>query len=248
MKFYSLSSGSSGNSTLIEDNNHYILIDVGITYKDLTSKLEELNINVNQIEAVLITHNHIDHARSIKFFNDDIRYGIGGYFSLPAKNYLNPYNTYKFNDLEVFVLPASHDIDTINFVIKNKEETLVYITDTGYISKKNLGYLSNADYYFFESNHDVKMLMESNRPIFLKKRILSDNGHLSNETASEYLMSLIGEKTKEIMFIHLSDVANTKDVCINTFNNIATKRNKDITKLTISCAERHSISKGGKRD
>ena len=91
MKFYSLSSGSSGNSTLIEDNNHYILIDVGITYKDLTSKLEELNINVNQIEAVLITHNHIDHVRSIKFFNDDIRYGIGGYFSLPAKNYLNPY-------------------------------------------------------------------------------------------------------------------------------------------------------------
>ena len=177
--------------------------------------------------------------------NDDIRYGIGGYFSLPAKNYLNPYNTYKFNDLEVFVLAASHDIDTINFVIKNKEETLVYITDTGYISKKNLGYLSNADYYFFESNHDVKMLMESNRPIFLKKRILSDNGHLSNETASEYL---IGEKTKEIMFIHLSDVANTKDVCINTFNNIATKRNKDITKLTISCAERYSISKGGKRD
>ena len=141
MKFFSLSSGSSGNSTLIEDNGHYILIDVGITYKDLTSKLEELNINVNQIEAVLITHNHIDHVRSIKFFNDDIRYGIGGYFSLPAKNYLNPYNTYKFNDLEVFVLPASHDIDTINFVIKNKEETLVYITDTGYISKKNLEYL-----------------------------------------------------------------------------------------------------------
>jgi phosphoribosyl 1,2-cyclic phosphodiesterase len=248
MKFYSLSSGSSGNSTLIEDNNHYILIDVGITYKELTSKLDELQININQIEAVLITHNHIDHVRSIKFFDDNIRYGIGGYFSLPAKNYLNPYNTYKFNDLEVFVLPASHDIDTINFVIKNKEETLVYITDTGYIAKKNLEYLVNADYYFFESNHDVKMLMESNRPIFLKKRILSDDGHLSNETASEYLMSLIGDKTKEIMFIHLSDVANTKDVCINTFNNIAIKRNKNISKLLISCAERHSISKGGKRD
>ena len=167
---------------------------------------------------------------------------------MPAKNYLTPYNSYKFNDLEVFVLPASHDIDTINFVIKNKEETLVYITDTGYISKRNLDYLVNADYYFFESNHDVKMLMESNRPIFLKKRILSDNGHLSNETASEYLVSLIGDKTKEIMFIHLSDVANNKDICLNTFNTIANKRNKDISKLFVSCAERYSISKGGKRD
>ena len=76
MKFYSLSSGSSGNSTLIEDNGHYILIDVGITYKDLISKLEELNVNINQIEAVLITHNHIDHIRSIKFFKDEIRYGL----------------------------------------------------------------------------------------------------------------------------------------------------------------------------
>ena len=120
MKFYSLSSGSSGNSTILEDNGHYILIDVGITYKDLTSKLDELNISINQIEAVIITHNHIDHSRSIKYFNDDIRYGIGGYFSLPAKNYLNPYNTYKFNDLEILVLPASHDVDTINFVIRNK--------------------------------------------------------------------------------------------------------------------------------
>lgn len=248
MKFYSLSSGSSGNATLIENGGHYILIDVGITYKDLTTKLNELNININQIEAVLITHNHIDHARSIKFFNDEMRFGIGGYFSLPAKNYLCPYMSYRFIDLEVFVLPASHDIDTINFVIKSSEETLVYITDTGYISKKNLEYLTNADYYFFESNHDVKMLMDSNRPIFLKKRILSDNGHLSNETASEYLMTLIGEKTKEIMFIHLSDVANTKDVCINTFNNIALKRSKDVSNIIISCAERHSISKGGKRD
>ena len=71
MKFYSLSSGSSGNSTLIEDNGHYILIDVGITYKDLCSKLLELNVNVEQIEAVIISHNHIDHSRSIKFFNDE---------------------------------------------------------------------------------------------------------------------------------------------------------------------------------
>ena len=248
MRFYSLGSGSSGNSTLIENDGHYILIDVGLTYKELLNKLSELNLTLMSIEAVIFTHTHIDHVRSIKYFNDEIRYGVGGNVSLPAKNYLIPYNTYELFGLNIFVLPASHDTETINFVIKNKEETLVYVTDTGYISKKNLEYLSNADYYFFESNHDVKMLMESNRPIFLKQRILSDAGHLSNESASEYLLTLIGDKTKEIMFVHLSEVANNKDVCIDTFRNTAKKRNKDISKLNISCAERYLISKGGKND
>ena len=248
MKFYSLSSGSSGNSTLLEHNGRYVLIDVGITYKDLLDKLQILNVELSQIEAVIFTHAHIDHVRSIKYFDDEIRYGVGTKVSLPAKNYLIPYNEYNIIGLNFFVLPASHDTETLNFVIKNEEETLVYITDTGYISNKNLQYLYNADYYFFESNHDVKMLMNSSRPVFLKQRILSDVGHLSNEVASEYLMDLIGEKTKEIMFIHLSDVANTEEVCLTTFNKIATKRNKDISNICITCAERYSISKGGKHD
>lgn len=248
MKFYSLGSGSSGNSTLIENNGRYILVDVGLTYKDLVTKLNELDLEVEKIEAVIITHSHIDHVRSIKYFNDDIRYGVGSKIPLPAKNYLLPYNSYEIIGLNIFVLPASHDTETINFVIKSNDETLVYITDTGYISNKNLKYLSNADYYFFESNHDVRMLMNSSRPIFLKQRIISDLGHLSNETASEYLINLIGEKTKEIMFIHLSDVANTKEVCLDTFNSIAKKRNKDISNLKVHCAERYSISKGGNHD
>ena len=230
MKFFSLGSGSSGNATLIENEGHYVLIDVGITQKELLLKLSELNIELDMIEAVIFTHSHIDHVRSIKCFKDEIRYGVGGVISLPAKNYLIPYNSYKISSLEIMVLPASHDVDTLNFVIKNQNETLVYITDTGYISKRNLSYLSNADYYF------------------LKQRILSDVGHLSNETASEYLMTLIGDKTKEIMFVHLSDVANTKEICLDTFYNIAKKRNIDVSKICISCAERYLISKGGHHD
>ena len=108
--------------------------------------------------------------------------------------------------------------------------------------------MSNADYYFFESNHDVKMLMNSSRPQFLKQRILSDAGHLSNETASEYLMNLIGANTKEIMFIHLSDVANTKEVCLDTFHLVANKRNVNVNHLNLIVAERYSISIGGKHD
>jgi len=248
MRFYSLGSGSSGNATLIENEGRYILIDVGITYKELLSKLEELNLSLDKIEAVLFTHTHIDHVRSIKYFDDSIRYGVGGSISLPARNYLIPYNSYDIASFNIFVLPASHDVETLNFIIKSKDETLVYVTDTGYISKKNLSYMSNADYYFFEINHDVKMLMNSSRPQFLKQRILSDAGHLSNETASEYLMNLIGTNTKEIMFIHLSDVANTKEVCLDTFHLVANKRNVNVNHLSLIVAERYSISIGGKHD
>ena len=92
------------------------------------------------------------------------------------------------------------------------------------------------------------MLMNSSRPIFLKQRILSDVGHLSNEVASEYLIDLIGENTKQIMFVHLSDVANTKELCLETFFKVANKRNKKIDNISITCAERYSISKGGKYD
>ena len=70
MRFYSLGSGSSGNATLIENEGRYILIDVGITYKELLNKLEELNLSLDKIEAVLFTHTHIDHVRSIKYFDD----------------------------------------------------------------------------------------------------------------------------------------------------------------------------------
>ena len=94
MKFFSLGSGSSGNSTLVENDGRYILIDVGITYKDLLEKLSILKVEISKIEAVIFTHAHIDHVRSIKYFDDEIRFGVGTKISLPARNYLIPYNEY----------------------------------------------------------------------------------------------------------------------------------------------------------
>ena len=89
-------------------------------------------------------------------------------------------------------------------MIKGKHETILYMTDTGYVSQKNMGYMKNLDYYIFESNHDIELLMSTRRPLFLKNRILGDKGHLNNEYSAHIMAQVIGERTKEICLAHLS--------------------------------------------
>jgi phosphoribosyl 1,2-cyclic phosphodiesterase len=93
-------------------------------------------------------------------------------------------------------------------VIENGNQKLVYMTDTGYISQANMAYMKNADYYVIESNHNVRMLLQTDRTFTLIQRILGDTGHLSNEDSAMYLTELVGDKTKEIFLAHLSEEAN----------------------------------------
>ena len=100
---------------------------------------------------------------------------------------------------------------SIGFVIKSDNKSLAYITDTGYINNKYFDVLYNHNLYIMESNHDVAMLMEGNYPHQLKKRILGNKGHLSNDDAAYYLSEFIGDKTKTVILAHLSDDNNTYD-------------------------------------
>ncbi len=104
---------------------------------------------------------------------------------------------------------------TTGFVISSEDEKLVYITDTGYVPEQYMTLVSNADYYVIESNHDVDMLMKTNRPMSLKKRILGDEGHLSNEACAEFLHEAVGAKTRNILLAHISDQANSRRLCLS---------------------------------
>ena len=88
----------------------------------------------------------------------------------------------------------------LGFVIKGKDETILYMTDTGYVSQKNMEYIKNLDYYIFESNHDIEMLMNTRRPLFLKNRIFGDKGHLNNEYSAHVMAQVIGERYKRNLF------------------------------------------------
>ena len=121
---------------------------------------------------------------------------------------------------------------------------MVYITDTGYINRKNQDKLRNKEAYIFESNHNTEMLMHGKYPMWLKKRVLSDEGHLSNEQSSYYLSHLIGDKTKKIVLAHLSEENNTPEIALETlkdalkeegikFNNIECAKQQDRLEINL---------------
>lgn len=243
MKFFSLASGSSGNSFFIDNGKETILIDVGIPYNKIKEKLSTIGYDIEKINYILITHQHIDHIRSLNSFSFEKVYSAS---KIPGlKNKIEKNISYELGTYKIIAYTLSHDVDCCGYRIESNNESLVYLTDTGYINYKIKKYLVDATYYIFESNHDITMLMNSNRPYFLKSRILSDKGHLSNEDASETLTELIGNKTKEIYLAHISRDCNTKELAYNCLIKTLKDKQYDYKELIIKTLDKEEILQGG---
>ena len=118
---------------------------------------------------------------------------------------------FSIDDVDIELIHTSHDTDcSVGYVINYDERSLVYVTDTGYINRKFLDKMKKKNMYIIESNHDEIMLMDGPYPRFLKERVISDRGHLSNKTTAKYLKKIIGKDTKTIMLAHLSEKNNTE--------------------------------------
>ena len=148
-------------------------------------------------------------------------------------NKLEKNSELELGSYKIISFPLSHDVDCCGYRISSEDESLLYATDTGYINSRVMKYLYDATYYIFESNHDIEMLMNSNRPYFLKSRILSDKGHLSNEDASEILLKCIGKNTKEIHLAHISKDCNTKKLAYDTLIKTFDENKFDYNKIKI---------------
>ena len=249
MKLSVLSSGSKGNTTYIETNKTKILIDAGNTSRYITNRLKELDTVPEEIDAILITHTHSDHINGLKVLSKKIKGKV--YITkkmYPQLDYLTNYefiedDTLNINDLKIDIIHTSHDTEeSLGYIINNKRKSIVHITDTGYINKKYFDILKNRTVYVFESNHDIEMLNNGRYPFHLRKRILSDKGHLSNYDSAKYLSNFIGENTKKIILAHLSEENNTEEVALDTlknrlnkekisFNNIIIARQNEKTEL-----------------
>lgn len=244
MEFHVLASGSKGNATFIYENHCGILIDCGIPRKQLLFKLQQLGFSEKDITYVFLTHDHYDHNKNIHIFNPDIVFSSRKNIKdLDDYHTLIPYEHRQFGCFDVLTLRTSHDAsDPIGFIFST-DETLLYMTDTGYVSQKNKKYMQNLDYYIIESNHDVEMLMATRRPLFLKNRILNDKGHLNNEYSARLMSEVIGENTKEIILAHLSQEANTEEIALETYEQIF--QHQHISFHNIKVASQVNVVSGG---
>ena len=231
MKVIVLSSGSKGNTTYIETKQTKILIDAGNSAKYIVNKLNEINVDIKDIDALLITHTHSDHIKGIKTLikKSNLTVYISDLMHKELE-YLTNYQiidkeNFTIKDCQIEIIKTSHDTtDSNGYIINNDNKSIDYITDTGYINKRYYETLSNKDIYIFESNHDVELLSNCSYPFEIRQRILGDKGHLSNVDSAKYLEKFIGAKTKYVILAHLSEENNTPDIAYDCL----TKKIKNI--------------------
>lgn len=220
MKFVLLASGSKGNSFLLKDDQTMVMIDCGSTKKYLSGCLEQLNVQIDDLDGLVITHDHSDHVSQIRHFRNVSIYSP---VEIPDMDVFQVRAMQKFviGSLAFTPVPLSHDaLNTTGYVITNGSEKLVYVTDTGYVNERYLPLMKGADYIILESNHDVGMLMRTRRPQYLKQRICGDEGHLNNEDCAETLNHIVSENTKMIILAHISQQANTREKALETSRNV----------------------------
>lgn len=249
MKIAVLSSGSKGNCTFVKAGEKRFLLDAGRNCKYIEEALMKIGEDIKSLDYVLISHNHKDHVSALKVLLKK----TGAKLLVSPKLFasiddISDYpHVVSFEDnlfldgINITSFKSSHDApDSRNFIINAGGEKMAYVTDTGYVNNKYFKMLSNLDYYLFESNHDIEMLQHGPYPAWLKKRVLSDEGHLSNQSCAFYLTKLVGPKTKKIVLIHLSETNNLESLALETVNNTFSDYNVDFKDIV--CARQNEIT------
>ncbi|MBE1556495.1 MBL fold metallo-hydrolase [Sporosarcina limicola] len=226
MRFSVLASGSSGNAIYIENDNHAFLVDAGFSAKKMDSLMAGLGRSMKQIDGIFVTHEHSDHIKGIGVVAR--KYGtpiyanektwqamdsLVGNIPLEQRFQFDMETVQSFGSIDIQSFAVSHDaVDPMFYVFHEKDRKLAIITDTGYVSDRMKGYIKGADSFVFESNHDVSMLQMGRYPWSVKRRILSDVGHVSNEDAAVAMSEVVEQKETKIYLSHLSKDNNMKDL------------------------------------
>lgn len=222
-KFLSLFSSSSGNSILISNDDTNILIDAGVSASKICSSLEKSGISAREIDAIFVTHEHSDHISGIRVLSN--KYNIPVYANAPTmegilKNaptlaqgnahIITSSNVYSIRSMKIKGFITPHDsASSLGYVIESDGKKYGIATDTGCITKAMLSNLAGCEAVIIEANHDANMLREGSYPYVLKKRILSDAGHLSNDKCAWLATQLAIWGTKRFLLGHLSRENNT---------------------------------------
>ncbi|MGO3732478.1 MAG: MBL fold metallo-hydrolase [Vagococcus sp.] len=236
-----LASGSTGNSLYVETPQRRLLVDAGLSGKKITSLLAEIGRKPDDLDAILVTHEHHDHIHGVGvlarkydldvYANEKTWEAMEsklGKIRFDQKNLFNMGEVLTLGDIDIESFGVSHDAADPQFYQFHKDnKSFVMLTDTGYCSDRVRGIIKNADGYLMESNHDLSMLRMGRYPWSTKQRILSDKGHLSNEDGAMVATEVIGDKTKRIYLGHLSKENNLKELAHMTMKETLIKNDID---------------------
>lgn len=232
MRLYSIASGSSGNCIYVGDNDTHILIDAGVSCKRIEAALKENDLSADNINGILITHEHSDHVAGLGVISR--RYHIPVYATYETIMQIQRYSSLGAIDDSLFrpifanvdlriggltVHPFSIPHDAANPVayrISSRDKAVAVATDMGYYDDYIVDNLRGLDAVLLEANHDIRMLETGSYPYMLKKRILGDKGHLSNEASGQLLTRILNDKLKYILLGHLSKENNYEELAYET--------------------------------
>ncbi|MBB5174752.1 MBL fold metallo-hydrolase [Texcoconibacillus texcoconensis] len=226
LRFSVLASGSTGNAIYVESEKKRLLIDAGLSGKKIEASLKQIEVDPKTLDALLISHEHSDHIKGAGIMAR--RYALPIYANGPTWKAMEGHlgdlsseqcftfsteSTMTIGDIDIESFGVSHDAaEPMFFNVHHEGQKLSVVTDLGYVSERIKGTVRGADTFIFEANHDMEMLRMGKYPWNVKRRILGDLGHISNEDAGLALGDLIGEKETNVYLAHLSKDNNMKDL------------------------------------
>lgn len=235
MDFINIASGSKGNSTIVSTKNTMIMIDNGLNIRTLLERVRLANIDLKKVSALLITHEHSDHIKGIApllgkysfpvYCHEQSQSGLDAkvFPYLACQNMDIPF---EIGDIQINPFRLPHDSNyNLGYRLSDGKNTIAIATDLGSMNDAIFDNLKNSDLVMLESNHDVQMLKNGDYPFLLKQRILSKNGHLSNDDCADTISKLTKTGTKHFVLAHLSQDNNTPELAFECTEKALYKQN-----------------------
>ena len=230
MKLCSIISGSSGNCVYLDTGNTRVLIDAGLSGKQLENRMKAAGLQPHALDAIFVTHEHSDHIASVGvlsrryhipvFATEGTWNAIGkriGRISQAHRRVFRKEEPFAFRDMVVLPFASYHDVeDPVGYVFRTKEHKVSVLTDTGTVDEHMCEVMAGSDVYYLEANHDEYLLEIGPYPQLLKQRIRSEKGHLSNRQTANLLCNLLEGRGEQVLLGHLSEENNTPEICYET--------------------------------
>jgi len=238
--FCPLASGSKGNCIYLGTQNTKILIDAGISTRAIKTRLADIDVDLEDIDAILITHEHFDHIQGLRvaaykmgipvFANNETAKGIVDYYQdCPQFKIFSTGETFEFGDIEIHPFSIQHDtLDPVAFTVRVNDLKMGFCTDLGFASTLVQNKLQECDYLYVEANHEPSMVHACPRPMVYKQRVLSRSGHLSNEACGNLLAEVAHPGLKHVHLAHLSGECNSPEKAISVIREILAKKGIDV--------------------